>query len=131
MLILQDSAIRGFTTAWEGAALAGDFHSGPLSVIIPFGIWGVLAFGWLLYAGARFLYTVYRDGPEELKMINRFLLAVFLARILFFFLIFGALSSELFGFTGLLGLSVALNMNWINRTTEPDGATNDFSRESV
>ena len=53
----QESIFRGFGALWEGAAMAGDYHNGPLSVLIPFGIWGLAAFVWLLVAGARFLYT--------------------------------------------------------------------------
>jgi hypothetical protein len=129
LFMMNESSGRGLTAAWEGAALAGDYHSGPLSVIIPFGIWGVLAFGWLLYAGARFLYTAYQEGPEELQMINRFLLALFMARILFFIFIFGALYSEIFYFTGILGLSVALNMGWQKKANQPDEGTNNFYQQ--
>ena len=35
----------------EASALAEDFHSGPISVVIPFGIWGCLALLWFLVAG--------------------------------------------------------------------------------
>lgn len=107
--MLQQSTMRGYVENWESHALAGDYHSGPLSVIIPFGIWGGLAFLWLLYAGTRYLYQVYQDGAEHMKVVNRFLLALFVARILFFLFVFGALYTELYYFTGILGLSVALN----------------------
>ncbi|MGC3961129.1 MAG: hypothetical protein QM813_25335 [Verrucomicrobiota bacterium] len=110
LYIVEESSARGFTASWEGAAIAGDYHSGPLSLIIPFGIWGVLAFGWLLYAGTRHLYKVYRDSPPELLLINRFLLVTFLVRFVFFFFVFGAFYQELYVFTGILGLSVALNI---------------------
>ena len=36
-------------------------------------------------------------------------LAAFIARSIFFFFVFGSISSELFAFTGTIGLSVALN----------------------
>lgn len=109
LFMLQESMQRGFSENWESSAAAGDYHNGPLSVIIPFGIWGVLAFGWLLYAGVRYLYTVYKNGSEQLRQINRFLLALFVARILFFMFVFGAFYVECYYFTGVLGLSVALN----------------------
>ena len=32
-------------------ALSSDFHSGPLSLVIPFGIWGVLVWLWYMAAG--------------------------------------------------------------------------------
>jgi hypothetical protein len=114
----QESVLRGYAQRWEGAALAGDYHSGPLSVIIPFGVWGMAAFVWLLWAGARFLYTTYRDGEPELRQINAFLLSFFLARILFFFFIFGTLHGDLFQFTGILGLSVALNVKGQEQRTQ-------------
>jgi hypothetical protein len=34
----------------RAATLAGDYHNGPLSVILTFGIWGVMAFAWFLIA---------------------------------------------------------------------------------
>ena len=45
MFIASSSA--DFAQDW-GAAIAGDYHNGPLSVILPFGIWGVFAFLWLV-----------------------------------------------------------------------------------
>ncbi len=111
LFLSQESVYRGFGAMWDGAATAGDYHSGPLTVIIPFGIWGLAAFVWLLVAGARFLYTALRDGAPELRQINAFLLALFLARILFFVFVFGTLNGDLFHFTGILGLSVALNVS--------------------
>ena len=111
MYMSHQSAFRGLSADWEGAALAGDYHNGPLSVIIPFGIWGLLSFVWLLVAGARFLYTNFREGAPELRRINAFLFALFLARILFFLLIFGTLHGDLYHFMGILGLSVALNVS--------------------
>ena len=89
--------------------VAGDYHNGPLSIVIPFGIWGLIGFGWFLVAASRFLYHNYRFGDPALQRINTLLLAVFLAKIVFFFLIFGALYSDLYAFTGLAGLSASLN----------------------
>ena len=42
----------------EGAKLAGDYHNGPLSVIIPFGIGGVIGFLWLLGWESRCLIII-------------------------------------------------------------------------
>ena len=44
------------------AALASDYHNGPLSVLIPFGVWGAAAFIWFLWAGGRVLYRNYKFG---------------------------------------------------------------------
>jgi O-antigen ligase len=93
----------------EVAMLAGDYHNGPLSVIIPLGIWGVLAFLWFLAAATWGLYRNYRHGESTLKFINTFLLAYFLMRVIMFFVVVGALNYDLFAFTGLVGMSISLN----------------------
>jgi hypothetical protein len=100
----------GMTSSHEIAVQTGNYHNGPLSVIIPFGIWGLLAFMWIIAAGIVFLYRTHRDSSTELKNINALLLSVFLARAIFFFAIFGAIELELYFFTGILGLSIALNV---------------------
>jgi hypothetical protein len=92
-----------------GAAAVGDYHSGPLSLVIPFGIWGSLGFLWILGSGWRVLLRNYRYGDAELKVINSFLLVAFTAHILIFFFIFGSLHTDTQVFVGLVGLSVSLN----------------------
>jgi hypothetical protein len=52
--------------------LAGEYHSGPLSLIIPFGIWGVIAFLWFLGASIRVLWRNYKYGDPQIKTINTF-----------------------------------------------------------
>ena len=94
---------------FEGSMLAGDYHSGPLSVIIPFGIMGAVAFLWVLFAGFRVLYLNYRHGDEQLRRINSVLLSYYLAYAVSFFFIFGAFNSELYVFLGVVGFSVCLN----------------------
>lgn len=44
-----------------------------------------------------------------MRQINAFLLAVFVARAIFFLCVFGSFFGELFYFTGLAGLSMSLN----------------------
>jgi len=48
-----------------GAELAGDYHNGPLSVIIPFGVFGVIAFVWFLLRASKGLVgrTIYTAIP--------------------------------------------------------------------
>ncbi|NOS72868.1 MAG: hypothetical protein HOP33_23445 [Verrucomicrobia bacterium] len=111
-----NQTFMGQAGAAQGAALAGDYHNGPLSLLIPFGIYGLLGFMWLIIAGSVYLYKTYRYGLPELKTINALLFASFLGKSIFFFTIFGALSNELYVFTGILGLSVALNAQ---KTPEP------------
>ncbi len=110
-MALFGQANLGAVGAAQGAAVAGDYHNGPLSLIIPFGIYGVLVFMWFVAAALVYLYKSYKRGLPELKTINAFLFASFLAKTIFFFSIFGAVANELYIFTGILGLSVALNMH--------------------
>lgn len=100
---------RGYGQQYAWAIETGAFHNGPLSVIVLFGIWGVIGFGWFVAASIRYLYRQQRDGEAPLATINRFLLAAFLARVVCFCVIFGDLGQELFIYTGLIGLSVSLN----------------------
>ena len=93
----------------EAAMVAGDYHSGPLSLIIPLGLWGVVGFLWFLGAGIKVLYRNYLYGDPALHDINTFLLSYFIVQCIVFFTIFGAFNYQLYLFTGLLGLSVSLN----------------------
>lgn len=103
-------AVRlGFANSSEESLLAGDYHSGPLSVLIPFGMAGTVAFIWVLAAGFHVLYSNYRYGDERLRRVNTTLLSYYTAFVISFFLIFGALNSQLFVFLGLIGLSVSVN----------------------
>ncbi|MDB6123737.1 MAG: hypothetical protein JWQ71_2730 [Pedosphaera sp.] len=92
-----------------GAALAGDYHNGPLSLVMPFGIWGVGGFIWFLVASLRVLHRNYRYGDPAYQRINTFLLAYFFVKTIIFFVIFGSLYSDMALFTGAIGLSVAIN----------------------
>jgi hypothetical protein len=107
--MVKTTVARGGEAGTFEAELVGDYHNGPLSVIIPFGIFGAIAFLWFLVAGVRALYQNYHFGDPALQTINRFLFASFIAKIILFFLVFGSLHSDLAHFTGLLGLSVCLN----------------------
>jgi hypothetical protein len=98
-----------FGEEFGGAALAGDYHNGPLSILVPFGIWGAFGFLWFLIAGVRALYRNYRYGDPHLRVVNAFLLASFLAQVCLFFGVFGSLYGDMAKFAGLLGLSVTLN----------------------
>ena len=89
--------------------MSGDYHNGPLSVIIPFGIWGLLGWLWFLAVSVRLLYLNYRNGDPAFKTINCFLIAHFIARIILFFVIFGGFYSDLAFFVGLVGFSISLN----------------------
>lgn len=107
---------QGKAASWEGAFETGAYHNGPLTVLIIFGIYGFVAFLWLIIAGIRYLYRVRRDSPPELRQINNFLLGTFLVQSVYFLFIYGSFSDDLFKFTGILGLSVALNIPYENKT---------------
>jgi hypothetical protein len=106
-----------FTTVEIGQAgdghtstvLVGNFHNGALSILIPFGLYGAIAFVWFLVAGLRVLHRNWRGGSPALQNVNALLLAAFAARAVFFFAFFGCLQSDMAAFAGLLGFSVALN----------------------
>jgi hypothetical protein len=100
-------------------ALAGAFHNGPLSVILLFGIWGVIAVTWYWIAGMWVLYRNYRYGDPTLRTVNMFLMIAFGTRILFFIFVFGGIESDMLYFGGWLGLSVALNGGVCHPVTEP------------
>ncbi|HXG48985.1 MAG TPA: O-antigen ligase family protein [Methylomirabilota bacterium] len=100
---------RGYGKEWDNALLAGDYHNGPLSIYVPFGTFGLLAFIVFVIAGWRVLLKNYRYGPPALKGINTFLLAYFVSRVIFFFVVFGAISNDLIIFVGMVGLSISLN----------------------
>ena len=93
----------------ESTEMVGNYHNGPLSVILPFGIFGAIAFVWLLVAGIRVVYRNYQFGDPAYHHINKFLFVYFVVRVILFFVVFGALSSDLPMFLGLLGLSISLN----------------------
>jgi len=116
----SSGAMQAFSEDQSWAALSADYHSGPLSLIIPFGIWGVLAFLWLLVAGCRVLYKNYRYGDADLRTVNSYLLATFIVKIIVFFFIFGGFYGDIQAFVGVLGMSVALNRGVAKPELEPE-----------
>jgi hypothetical protein len=95
--------------AAEGSEVVGDYHNGLLSVILPFGVFGVIGFFWFVFASGRALYLNYKYGDAALKNINTFLFAFFVAKFLFFVVVFGSLYADLAMFAGTIGLSISLN----------------------
>jgi hypothetical protein len=91
------------------AAIVGNYHSGPLSVAIFFGIWGVIAVVWLWIACLRALYDNYRYGDPSLQTVNTLLLVSFIVKIIIFSFVFGGLESDILGFLGFIGFSISLN----------------------
>jgi hypothetical protein len=106
---------EALTTTEFGTEVAGDYHNGPLSVIMPFGIPGVLAFVWVLIAGLKVLRQNLQYGDPAFAQINRLLFSLFAAKIVFFFLIFGGFAIDLAYFVGLVGLSICINQGIAER----------------
>jgi len=93
----------------EATMIGGYYHHGILTTIIPLGIWGMLAFGWFCWAALRVLARNYRYGGHSLMRINTFLLSLFIGRLVFYAFFYGQFDQDLFVFTGIIGLSIALN----------------------
>jgi len=115
LLVGRGYAFSGTAQAQMGSAsleateLVGEYHNGPLSVLLPFGMFGAIAFVWLLVAAIRVLYHNFRFGDPAYQNINTFLFAYFIAKVIFFLGVFGGLNGDLPVFLGLLGLSISLN----------------------
>ena len=105
----SDYKSRGNDDDASNAMTASDFHNGPLSLIIPLGIFGVIGFLWFLFASAKVLINNYRYGDPEHRQLNTFLLAYFLTKVLFFFAVFGSFQNDLALFVGIVALSVSVN----------------------
>ena len=126
-LALQNTAAK--VDASQGSlALAGDYHNGMISLVLPFGVWGVIAILWFLGAGAWVLYQNAKYAPPDLKLINTLLFVLFTWEAIPFVSCFGGLqiSGELANFVGFLGLSIALN----NGVCRPAGAPVEVRRTS-
>jgi hypothetical protein len=109
-LALADEAVRrGFASSYDIFIKVGDYHSGPLSVLIPFGILGALGFIWFVSAAIRVLWNNMRYGEAELKQINTFLFSLFLGRLIFFTFFFGGLELDLWLFASIVGFNISLN----------------------
>ena len=109
LMMLQATTGDANILSQEGALLSGDYHSGPLSVIVPFGLFGVAACIWFLAASVKVLRQNYRFGDPSLHRINAFLLGYFVVKIIVFIAIFGSLYSDLSQFAAMVGLSLSLN----------------------
>jgi hypothetical protein len=114
----KDISVR-IMAPYETALIAGDYHNGPLSLIVPFGIWGVLGFAWFCIASLRVLWRNFKYGEESIKNINAFLLTCFVARLFFFFFVFGAFYMDLSILTGIVAMSVSFNRGMASPATAP------------
>jgi hypothetical protein len=132
----QDISTSGFhalSADESNAALAGDYHNGFLSVVMPFGIWGLIAMVWFSIAGCHALYCNYRYGDPALRTINALLFAMFATHVFVFWSpIFGSLHSDMLPLAALLGLGVSMNGGICRPATEPvKPAAPAFSRRRL
>lgn len=107
--LVQEAIRRGMFTSYEDTLVSGNYHNGLLTLIIPFGLAGAVAFGVFLFAGWRVLRRNYLFGPPQLQRVNTFLLAYFMARLIFYVVFYGQFDIDLMVFTGLVGLSISIN----------------------
>ena len=105
----RNATFKSIDAAEDPWALSSDFHSGPLSVVISFGIWGVLAWLWYWAAGFWVVWRNYHYGDPAIRHLNMFLFASFVSKCFAFLFIFGGIVDDVGGFAGIIGLSVALN----------------------
>lgn len=103
----------------EGLAVSGDYHNGPLSTLMPFGIWGAISYLWVTLAVLRVLRRNYQYGDPELKTVNRLLLVMAIYQVFGFFFIFGAYTSALGELAKLAGFSIALNWGVCGPNRDP------------
>ena len=90
-------------------SISQNYHSGPLSVLMPFGVWGAIALLWFWYGSLRVLYANYCHGDPSFRNVNIFLLAYFAVKIFHFLVIFGGIENDVADFAALVGLSVSIN----------------------
>ena len=106
----NDTAFHAVDAGQQSLALSNDYHNGWISVLLLFGIWGMIAFLWFAVAAIHVLYCNYRYGDASLRTANTFLLAAFVVRFLLFMSVSGTgLHMDLYALVGWLGLGVSLN----------------------
>jgi hypothetical protein len=109
IFLAQEAVRRNLAPDYESFIATGLYHNGPLSVYMPFGAPGSLAFLAFLAASMRVLYLNQKHGRQHCKTVNRFLFAFFITKAIFFLGFFGALAHDMATFAGIAGLSVAIN----------------------
>ncbi|MGO8763808.1 MAG: O-antigen ligase family protein [Limisphaerales bacterium] len=115
------SAYHTVDAAGQGLALAGDYHNGMLSVVLCFGIWGVVIIVWFIFAGLRVMCRNLKYGRPDLYTINSILFILYFNEVASYLSCFGGLgiATDMVFFTGPLGLSIALNHGICRRPPKP------------
>ncbi len=107
--LTQEAMLRGYYSSYESTLIDGNYHNGILTVVIPFGVWGMIGLFGFVVAALRVLYLNYRNGDKSLKTVNTLLISWFLARLCMYLTIYGAFDLDLPFFMGTVGLSLSLN----------------------
>jgi O-antigen ligase len=108
--LTQLAVQRGIiSSAYEAALISGAYHHGVLTLLLPLGLPGLLAFLWFCWAGLRVLYMNHKYGPEHLRSANTFLISIFCARLVFYIFLYGQFELDLPLFVGIVALSLSLN----------------------
>jgi hypothetical protein len=93
----------------EALAISSDFHSGPLSTLIPFGMWGAIGMLWLMGAALYVTHRNFKYGDPEIKTFNTFMFVSCIGSVIQFLFIFGGFDDDVANFAKLVGFSVAIN----------------------
>ena len=80
-----------------------------LTLLIPFGIWGVIGFLWFAIASLRVLWLNYKNSEPAMKTVNTFLLAYFFSKFVFYCTVYGAFYVDMLVFTSTVALSITVN----------------------
>jgi O-antigen ligase len=123
-------ATGNFDPSQDPMALAYDYHNGVLSVILPFGIWGMIAYLWFMAASLFVLYRNWKYGNPELRSVNALLFVVFLFEVVSFLSCYAGLSLPVAVpfLVGRVGLSIALNGGVCRPEPQPVPAKEAFLR---
>lgn len=109
-VLTQEAFKRGMIfTSYEDTLISGNYHNGILTILIPFGIFGMIGFLWFSWAAIRVMYRNYKYGDPGLLQVNRFLFVYFIGRWIFYMVFYGQFDIEFAVFTGTVGLSLAIN----------------------
>lgn len=119
LYLFNESFKRGYVSNYDLFVQAGDYHNGPLSVIVTFGIFGAIGFLWFTWASFRVMWRNMLYGDADIAKTNIFLFSFFTGRMIYFYFFFGAVDSDLWLFASIVGLSLSINGGMMRK---PEGA---------